>query len=51
MSRIGANGRQNPYPGVAPREAATIEIPLTGAALAFEMEFAGLAEGRTRRTQ
>ena len=32
-------------------EAATIEILLTGAALAFEWKFAGLAEGRTRLPQ
>jgi hypothetical protein len=36
---------------VTPGEAATIEIPVDGAALAFEWKFAGLAEGRTRLTQ
>jgi hypothetical protein len=36
---------------VTPDEAASIEIPVDGAALAFEWRFAALADGRTRLTQ
>jgi Polyketide cyclase / dehydrase and lipid transport len=36
---------------VTPGQAATIEIPVDGAAVAFEWKFAGLADGRTRLTQ
>jgi hypothetical protein len=36
---------------VTPGEAATIEIPVDGAALAIEWKFAGPAEGPTRLTQ
>ena len=36
---------------MTPGEAATIEMPVDGAALAFEWKFAGPAEGPTRLTQ
>jgi Polyketide cyclase / dehydrase and lipid transport len=36
---------------VTPGEAATIEIPVNGAAMSFEWRFAPLAGGRTRITQ
>jgi hypothetical protein len=36
---------------VAPPNAATIEMSLDGAALSFEWQFVGLADGRTRLTR
>jgi hypothetical protein len=36
---------------VIPPKAATIELSLDGAALSFEWQFVGLADGRTRLTQ